>query len=180
VVTTTSTDIADLVRLTVRAAEAYGRRDLAERARARLDDLDHQACQVLVTGEFKQGKSSLVNGLLGVDVCPVDDDIATAVPTLIKHGDGVEITALFSPRDSDDLSTAGYVRKAVPATDLAALVLETADDRAPIEPPGGEFELVGVEVELPRRILSEGLELFDTPGLGIPRDSAGSPPDTER
>src|SRR5438128_2252346 len=69
----------------VQAANAYQRPDLAERlahARARLvDPLFH----VLVVGEFKQGKSSLINALLGVDVCPVDDDVATAVPTILRY-----------------------------------------------------------------------------------------------
>ncbi len=40
-----------------------------------------------MAGEFKQGKSSLVNALLGVNVCPVDDDVATAVPTFIRYGE---------------------------------------------------------------------------------------------
>jgi ribosome biogenesis GTPase A len=64
----------------LQATAAYQRPDLAERlevARRRLvDPLFH----VLVVGEFKQGKSSLINALLGIDVCPVDDDVATAVP----------------------------------------------------------------------------------------------------
>lgn len=38
-----------------------------------------------VVGEFKQGKSSLVNALLGEAICPVDDDLATSTLTLIYH-----------------------------------------------------------------------------------------------
>ena len=43
--------------------------------------------RVLVVGEFKQGKSQLVNALVNAPVCPVDDDIATAVPTVVRHAE---------------------------------------------------------------------------------------------
>jgi hypothetical protein len=46
---------------------------------------------VLVVGEFKQGKSLLVNGLVGAPVCPTFDDVATAVPTVVRHADGLDI-----------------------------------------------------------------------------------------
>jgi hypothetical protein len=51
-------------------------------ARARL--LDDQV-RVLVVGEFKQGKSMLVNSLVSAPVCPVFDDIATAVSTVVRY-----------------------------------------------------------------------------------------------
>ena len=38
-----------------------------------------------MVGEFKQGKSALVNSLLSESVCPIDDHIATAVVTVISH-----------------------------------------------------------------------------------------------
>ena len=74
------------VGLAHKAATAYGRPDLADRLRASGQRLADPSFQVLVVGEFKQGKSSLVNALLGEDICPVDDDIATAVPTLMRFG----------------------------------------------------------------------------------------------
>ena len=43
--------------------------------------------RVLVVGEFKQGKSLLVNGLVGAPVCPTFDDVATAVPTVVRHAE---------------------------------------------------------------------------------------------
>src|SRR3954467_15048310 len=79
------------------AASAYQRADLGERlagARRRLDD---PSFHVLVVGEFKQGKSSLINALLGVDVCPVDDDVATAVPTLLRWSETASATVNLQP-----------------------------------------------------------------------------------
>ena len=67
--------------------QQLGRNDLADRANAAGARLRRPATVVCVVGEFKQGKSSLVNGLLGRDVCPVDDDVATAAITLVRYGD---------------------------------------------------------------------------------------------
>ena len=39
-----------------------------------------------MVGEFKQGKSTLVNALLNVPLCPVSDELATVVPTIVRHG----------------------------------------------------------------------------------------------
>ncbi len=71
-----------VVDLGHRASSAYGRPDLAERLALTRRRLSDPAFHVFVVGEFKQGKSSLVNALLDAAVCPVDDDIATAVPTV--------------------------------------------------------------------------------------------------
>ena len=42
------------------------------------------ANNALLWGARGMGKSSLVNALLGTACCPVDDDIATAVPTVLR------------------------------------------------------------------------------------------------
>ena len=63
--------------------------DLTARLQATRAAVYDPALVLIVVGEFKQGKSTLVNVLLGIDVCAVHDDIATAVPTLIRHGDRV-------------------------------------------------------------------------------------------
>ena len=52
---------------------------------------------MLIVGEFKQGKSSLVNALLNATVCPVDDDIATAVPTSVRCAVEAEAAVLYEP-----------------------------------------------------------------------------------
>src|SRR3954451_13000634 len=107
-----------LLDVCVQAANVYQRDDLGGRlshARERLvDPLFH----VLVVGEFKQGKSSLINALLGVDVCPVDDDIATAVPTLLRWSDEPTATVHLQPPED-----------APPGTDPTAETLAIDDVR---------------------------------------------------
>ena len=62
-----------------------------EAAQARLAD---PACRVVVCGEFKKGKSSLVNALLGARVCATDADVATAIPTYVRYGERLEAHVL--------------------------------------------------------------------------------------
>ncbi|MFI7673627.1 dynamin family protein [Actinophytocola sp. NPDC049390] len=139
----------DLVDLGLRACEAFGRPDLASRlaaVRARLAD---PVLHVVVAGEFKQGKSSLVNALVGAPVCPVDDDAATAVPTFVRHGDDA----------SAELVWQGGERRREP--------IALADVRAHVVENGALDERVaGVEIRIPRAILASGLTLVDTPGIG--------------
>src|SRR5205085_6965425 len=63
-----------------------GRQDLAGRLTAQRDQVTSGAWHVLVAGEFKKGKSALVNALLGVPVCGTDAVAFTAVPTIIRYG----------------------------------------------------------------------------------------------
>jgi hypothetical protein len=144
----------DLVDLALKATTAYERPDLGGRllqTRKRLADPD---VRVLVVGEFKQGKSQLVNALVNAPVCPVDDDIATAVPTVVKYA---ETTAAELVREGDSEGSAE--RTSVPAGELAQHVSEAGN-------PGNKALLSYAEVGLPRKLLSGGLVLVDTPGVG--------------
>jgi hypothetical protein len=142
----------------VEAAAAYQRPDLAERlatARGRLSDpLFH----VLVVGEFKQGKSSLINALLGVDVCPVDDDIATAVPTLLHWSDTPTATVRLSPPSGSPEGTPSTVAP-VPFDKVATYVTESSN-------PDNVQRIEAVDVGLNADLLQGGLVLVDTPGVG--------------
>jgi hypothetical protein len=143
------TDPPAVVERALAAVARYGRPDLDARlaaARARL--LDGRT-RVLVVGEFKQGKSLLVNGLVGAPVCPTFDDVATAVPTVVRHADAVEV-ALVRPDGQ---------RVAVDAGALADHVCEQGN-------PGNREGWGHAEVGLPRPVLTGGLEIVDTPGVG--------------
>jgi replication fork clamp-binding protein CrfC len=141
---------AELLDLAIRATTAYRREDLGERlavARRRLLDPE---VRVLVVGEFKQGKSLLVNSLVDAPVCPVDDDLATAVPTLVRHAPEPSVVLV-----GDDEQQ----RRSVPIDQLAQHVSEAGN-------PGNRERLRYAEVGVPRTVLSGGLCLVDTPGVG--------------
>lgn len=133
-----------------KACDAYGRPDLSDRLAAAERSLARPAVHVVVVGEFKQGKSSLVNALVGATVCPVDDDVATAIPTYVRHGDepAAELIHDGDPPRRDPIALA----------DVPQWVVESAAFT-------GQRPM-GVEVRLPRKLLAGGLVLVDTPGVG--------------
>src|SRR5918998_2329262 len=96
-----------VVALGQQAATAYARPDLNDRLALTAKRLADPSFHVFVVGEFKQGKSSLVNALLNAPVCPVDDDIATSAPTAVRYGDEAAAAVLLRPPEEDDPSTAG-------------------------------------------------------------------------
>jgi replication fork clamp-binding protein CrfC len=142
------------------AIAGYERPDLDERLRQARTRLLDDRVRVLVVGEFKQGKSMLVNGLVGAPVCPTFDDVATAVPTRVRHADKVTVTLV---RDLDpggpDPSKRRTERIEVPADELVEHVCEQGN-------PGNREGWSHVEVAVPRPVLAGGLELVDTPGVG--------------
>ena len=89
----------DTLDLAVKGANAYGRDDLVQRLTDARRLLSEPDVTVYVVGEFKQGKSSLINALLTAKICPVDDDIATAVPTVVRYAPESGALATYEPAD---------------------------------------------------------------------------------
>ena len=138
-----------VVETAIKASTAYHREDLARRLEETRRSLDDGTIRVMVVGEFKQGKSSLVNALLNAPVCPVDDDVATSVPTVIRHAD--QPTANLIRGDDE--------REPIEVDALPVYASELGN-------PGNELGLLAVEVGLPRSLLAGGITFVDTPGVG--------------
>lgn len=153
---------AQLVRLVQQGLELVGTGDRAD-LRKRLDQamgrLKDPSVRVIIVGEFKQGKSKLINALVNAPVCPVDDDIATSVPTVVRYGDPASAAILVPKGDADAGDEAGVERQSVPIADLANYVSERGN-------PGNSKKLVAGEVYLPRKLLTGGLTIIDSPGVG--------------
>ncbi len=116
----TETGIVELVKILQRLQ----RPDLAQRATAAAARLKRPSTIVCVVGEFKQGKSSLVNGLLGQAICPVDDDLATSAITLVRYGEQA-----VGDRRAPARRTAPAVSEAVPIEQLGDWVSEAGNPR---------------------------------------------------
>ena len=137
------------------------RADLLGRLRQARRRLHDPHVRVLVVGELKQGKSQLVNALVNAPVCPVDDDIATSVTTVVGWSAAPTAVLLGLPVSADgtaDLDPSRLRRTTVPIDAHARYV---AERRAP---DGTSVECS--EVGLPRHVLAGGLVLVDTPGVG--------------
>ncbi|XVV04449.1 dynamin family protein [Actinosynnema sp. CA-248983] len=139
----------DVLDDTIRSCAAHNRPDLAERLREkRARQLDPKL-RVLVLGEPKQGKSQLVNALVNAPVCAVGDDVTTTVPTFVQHAETPNAALVRTIRNTPT------ERIPVPIDQLASQV------RA-----GHTGELLRAEVGIPRALLTSGLVLIDTPGVG--------------
>jgi hypothetical protein len=133
-------------------ATELGRDDLGRRLLVAAARVRRPATIICVVGEFKQGKSSLVNALLDQMVCPVDDDIATSALTLLRYGAEQRVEVR---RRVDD-------RIVVEEIDPAAL-----DDWASERGNPDNVKCVErVDISLPHRLLANGLAIVDTPGTG--------------
>ena len=79
-------------------ATARGRSDLDAHLGQTRQRLAAKPVTVVVVGEFKRGKSTLVNALLQHAVCPVDADVVTAVPTMVRYADQPRVHQLRPDR----------------------------------------------------------------------------------
>jgi len=66
-----------------------------EQLDALLDRLDAARLRVLVAGEAKRGKSTLINALLGREVLPSGVTPLTAVTTTVRYGDDERAEARY-------------------------------------------------------------------------------------
>jgi GTP-binding protein EngB required for normal cell division len=120
-----------------------------EQLAAMRDRLAGARLRVLVVGEAKRGKSTLVNALLGRHVLPSGVTPLTAVTTTVRYGDDERAEVRFLD---------GHDEKH-PLTALADLVTERGN-------PGNRRRIAGATVYLAAPILTSGVELVDTPGTG--------------
>jgi GTP-binding protein EngB required for normal cell division len=120
-----------------------------EQLAALLDRLEGARLRVLVAGEAKRGKSTLINALLGRDVLPSGVTPLTALATTVRYGSDLRAEVIFLD---------GHEEK-YPLTALADLVTERGNSR-------NGRGIAGVTVYLDEPLLAAGVELVDTPGTG--------------
>ena len=120
-----------------------------DRITALRDRLDAARLRVLVAGEAKRGKSTLINALLGRAVLPTGVTPLTAVATTVRYGDDHRVEVRFSD---------GHEEKQ-PVSALPDLVTERGN-------PGNQRHIAAVTVYLDAPLLAGGVELVDTPGTG--------------
>jgi ribosome biogenesis GTPase A len=120
-----------------------------EQLAALLDRLDAARLRVLMVGEAKRGKSTLVNALLGREVLPSGVTPLTSVTTTVRYGDDERAEVRFLD---------GHEEKH-PLAALPDLVTERGN-------PRNRRGIAAVTVYLAASLLAGGVELVDTPGTG--------------
>jgi Dynamin family len=148
----------DLLDRAIAEARRLDRPDLVDRLDRQRERVLRPVCQLLVIGEFKKGKSALINALINARVCPVDADVATALPTTVRYGS--ELAATVVTHGTGPGGATVQARESVPRSSIRSLVVDGAGEGEPLR------QAHSVEIEVPRELLRQGLVLTDTPGVG--------------
>jgi GTPase SAR1 family protein len=130
---------------------------LLSRLRVLRHRLTHEHLQLAVLGQFKRGKSTFVNALLGAAVLPTGVIPLTAIATFIawrsaplvvvRFKDGVR-SEEFAPQATDEIRNI-----------LFRFVAEQAN-------PKNHLNVERVDLFYPAEILTGGTVIIDTPGVG--------------
>ena len=130
-------------------AEEVGAEHIVEEARELAARVSEGRFYVACVGQFKRGKSTLLNALVGCAVLPAGYITVTAVPTVIRFGDQPHARVRMRDGSWRDIAV----------SDLSEYVTEERN-------PENIKAVEGAEVFVPSPLLSSGMCFVDTPGLG--------------
>lgn len=128
-------------------ALAAGAEQLAADAAMLEERIREQRFYVACVGQFKRGKSTLLNALVGRPLLPTGVVPVTSVPTVLRYG---QLGGRVRTKD-------GWITIAAEA--VGEYVTEQRNS-------GNAKGVLAVEVLVPAEVLEAGLCLVDTPGLG--------------
>jgi len=132
-----------------RIADELGARSIAEEAAALSERSEAGLFFMACVGQFKRGKSTLLNALLGEHIVPTGVVPVTTAVTVLRYGPRREARVRFADGHSESVEPEA----------IASFVSEE-------ENPENEKGVRAVEVFLPNPLLSGGMCLVDTPGIG--------------
>jgi GTP-binding protein EngB required for normal cell division len=140
--------LARLVRDHARILERVT--ELSERLRS-------ETFHLAVLGQFKRGKSTLINALLGAPLLPVAVVPLTAVPIYVSWGAQPRVVVRFlGDRAAEELAAPEPAR-------IRDFLLSFATEEAN---PKNRMAVKRVDLTYPAELLSNGIVLIDTPGVG--------------
>lgn len=139
---------AVLLRLAA-IADDLGAEYVAGDARSVAERVAEGRFYVTCVGQFKRGKSTVINALIGASVLPTGVIPITMVPTVIRYGDRPSVRVRFLSKEWS----------LVPMENLDEYVTEEKN-------PENTKAVTAVEIFFPNPLLASGMCLVDTPGLG--------------
>jgi GTPase SAR1 family protein len=113
------------------------------------EKIETNTFNLVVVGQFKRGKTSLINALLGADILPVAVVPLTSIVTIMKYGEALRLTVHFND---------GRVTEIKPES-LPDYVTERGN-------PRNAKDVSEVVITYPSPYLRGGVQMIDTPGVG--------------
>jgi Dynamin family len=130
-------------------AQELGSKRVMEEAETLAQRVTEGRFYVACVGQFKRGKSTLLNALLGDRILPAGVLPLTTVPTIVRYASSRQARVRFRGGTWTDIAP----------EDLPQYVSEELN-------PENKKGVVGVEVFSPSALLVGGMCFVDTPGLG--------------
>lgn len=115
------------------------------------DRISSNSVTIMVCGEFKRGKSSIVNAIVGEQICPVDDCITTSSVSLIKYGAQPRVVRHFLNVDNKVVTECVNIESIEKFSKGSSINTDNT---------------ILLEIEIPNEKLKSGLSILDTPGIG--------------
>jgi len=125
------------------------RAPLQQRLASVADRLARDRFHLAVLGQFKRGKTTFINSLLGADILPTGIVPLTSIVTMVEYGHDPSATVRFRDQTAHAISI----------EDVGAYVTERDN-------PRNTKNVARVDVGYPAAILRDGVVLIDTPGIG--------------
>jgi GTPase SAR1 family protein len=113
------------------------------------EKIEADVFNLVVVGQFKRGKTSLINALLGADILPVAVVPLTSIVTIMTYGEVLRVKVFFND---------GGVSEIKPES-LTDYVTEKGN-------PRNVKDVGEVVITYPSPYLKDGVRLIDTPGVG--------------
>ncbi|MFZ0927606.1 MAG: dynamin family protein [Syntrophobacteraceae bacterium] len=111
--------------------------------------LEEEAFNLVVLGQFKRGKSTFINALLGESILPTAIIPLTSVVTILRYGPKLKVEVEYLNGRLEEIDLAG----------LPAFITER-------ENPQNKKAVKEVTVFYPSQYLKGGVRIIDTPGAG--------------
>lgn len=118
-------------------------------ARAIRNKLAADVFLLVVVGQFKRGKTTFINALLGRDLLPTAIIPLTSIITILNYGEELKIVAFFR----------NGAQREIRLDDLSLCITEKHN-------PKNEKNIERVEIFYPSDYLKNGVKIIDTPGIG--------------
>jgi GTP-binding protein EngB required for normal cell division len=146
-------EVAALIRAANRLFQAQSTPAVAEQCQTLLVQLAEDRFNLAVVGQFKRGKSTLMNAVLGRNLLPTGLLPLTSAITTLCYGSTERVVLRRE---------GGTLEQEIPVAQLTDFITERGN-------PGNEKRLLEARVELPLPFLRRGLHFIDTPGIGSAR-----------
>jgi len=134
---------------------SMAQRDIIAKVTALRARLDEGLLRVAVLGQFKRGKSTLLNALLGAPLLPSGVIPVTAIPTFVRAGAGAKARITFA----DGKAASEFTGE----PDIQRALEQHISE---VQNPHNCLQVEKVEIEFPSEFLSRGVLAIDTPGVG--------------